>query len=491
MEKEGHKFLKTNKGGDKLIYKGYAYNVNRKDSTTTFWRCEQGRKKKTGSKKQDTTCSGSAKTELINGVVQVLEGNEHNHSSVPYRESVVEARNKAKDLAKTRIKPSQVIQEVTASSSAEITPYLPGKNAMQLLVKREQKKFKMKEPKTLQEVDFPMELTRTIEGSDFAVSQLIEGDDAIIIFMSRESLRYLHQAEYWISDGTFSTVPTILYQLYTIHGKVGRGEHSHVFPLAYCLLSGKSEQLYVTLFQEIQRFADSCDMEIETKLFITDFERAAINGFKSVFPNAEVNGCYFHFKQCLMKKLDKLGLRNRYCTNMIFWLDVNKLAALAFLPPEDIPSAFAELLPFLPSDPQFTEFLDYIDNTWVRGQLLSITSRGTERRSPVMYPPALWSVASRTELGIPRTQNIVESWHNRINTIIDRSHVGLYTLVEYLRKEEHQVHGTIKKLFNGTIINPTPPSLREREERIKTIIANKSSYETVEFLEALASNLSL
>ena len=30
-----------------------------------------------------------------------------------------------------------------------------------------------------------------------------------------------------------------------------------------------------------------------------------------------------------------------------------------------------------------------------------------------LFPPALWSVYDSTELGIPRTQNVVEAWHRR------------------------------------------------------------------------------
>ena len=49
--------------------------------------------------------------------------------------------------------------------------------------------------------------------------------------------------------GTFKTVPSILYQLYTIHGLVARGNNHHVFPLAYCIMSGKSEELYRIVFE--------------------------------------------------------------------------------------------------------------------------------------------------------------------------------------------------------------------------------------------------
>lgn len=40
--------------------------------------------------------------------------------------------------------------------------------------------------------------------------------------------------------------------------------------------------------------------------------------------------------------------------------------------------------------------------------------RGRTRKPP-MFSLELWSVAARVEVELPRTTNIVESWHSRLN----------------------------------------------------------------------------
>lgn len=53
-------------------------------------------------------------------------------------------------------------------------------------------------------------------------------------------------------DGTFKTVPNILYQMYTIHGRIGHGRDAKFFPLLWALMSGKSEEDYLLLFDAVK-----------------------------------------------------------------------------------------------------------------------------------------------------------------------------------------------------------------------------------------------
>jgi hypothetical protein len=53
-------------------------------------------------------------------------------------------------------------------------------------------------------------------------------------------------------DGTFKTVPTVFHQLYTIHALVG-GAKNFIFPMVYVLMTSRSEESYVRLFEELGR----------------------------------------------------------------------------------------------------------------------------------------------------------------------------------------------------------------------------------------------
>ena len=65
-----------------------------------------------------------------------------------------------------------------------------------------------------------------------------------MIFSTKEDLRHLNSANYWVMDGTFKIVPILFLQIYTIHASVGSDSNNWIFPLVYCLLTLKL-QLYM------------------------------------------------------------------------------------------------------------------------------------------------------------------------------------------------------------------------------------------------------
>lgn len=45
---------------------------------------------------------------------------------------------------------------------------------------------------------------------------------------------------------------------------------------------------------------------------MTDFELAAINSFRAAFPQSTARGCFFHHNQALWRRVQALGLQQRY-----------------------------------------------------------------------------------------------------------------------------------------------------------------------------------
>ena len=85
-----------------------------------------------------------------------------------------------------------------------------------------------------------------------------------------------------------------------------------MFPCAYLLLSGKTTEIYKSLLEELINAALKFKLVLRPELILTDFELAAINAFKFYFPNAQIIGCWFHYGQCLFKKLVAFGLKSQY-----------------------------------------------------------------------------------------------------------------------------------------------------------------------------------
>nr|CAD2164850.1 unnamed protein product [Meloidogyne enterolobii] len=66
--------------------------------------------------------------------------------------------------------------------------------------------------------------------------------------------------------------------------------------------------------------------------FVIDFEKAAEIALRTVFPAANIHGCFFHFKQSIWRKIQELGWTVKYKDEEEngFRLHLKMFAALTF-----------------------------------------------------------------------------------------------------------------------------------------------------------------
>lgn len=122
----------------------------------------------------------------------------------------------------------------------------------------------------------------------------------MLIFSTRESLHLLSNSMEWFADGTFSTVPHLFCQLYTLHVI-----HNHtVVPVVYALLPNKQRATYVKFLQELKNLQPG----LNPQHLMTDFEMAAIQAFELEFPLIQTTGCFFHLSQNVWRKVQNEGL---------------------------------------------------------------------------------------------------------------------------------------------------------------------------------------
>jgi len=112
--------------------------------------------------------------------------------------------------------------------------------------------------------------------------------DRFLIFTTDNNLQLMEQCEHWLCDGTFSCVPSIFHQLYTIRGI----NDSKVVPAVYKLLRNKKEDTYKRMFLAIKFLKP----QLNPKSMMFDFEKAAMNASKYVFPSINIKGCFIPFK---------------------------------------------------------------------------------------------------------------------------------------------------------------------------------------------------
>ena len=69
-----------------------------------------------------------------------------------------------------------------------------------------------------------------------------------------------------------------------------------------------------------------------------------MNAAKSVFPDASVTGCFFHYCKALKTNIEKRGLKTEYYRGSQLHRHVKSLAALAHLPIDSVEEGFLEVM---------------------------------------------------------------------------------------------------------------------------------------------------
>jgi hypothetical protein len=165
------------------------------------------------------------------------------------------------------------------------------------------------------------------------------------------------------------------------------------------------------------------------------------------------------------------------------------LFALAFVPSSEIPAAFDTLKSRMPSEADGV--VQWFEENYVLGKVRRQLQNGDIIRTPPLFPPQLWSVHDSMELGIPRTQNSIEAWHNRWNNLVGKAHVGIYTIIKEFQKEQQKVELQAESILRGEQRPKQKNSIIDRENRIATIFNDRANRTTMEYLRGIAHNISL
>ncbi len=96
--------------------------------------------------------------------------------------------------------------------------------------------------------------------------------------------------------------------------------------MIYAMLPDKSGDTYVRFFEEIKNRIVKSPTQ-----FTHDFEKGALNAIEACFDGVSINGCYFHFAQCLWKNMLKHKLSISYSKNPAIHHAFMSLECLAFL----------------------------------------------------------------------------------------------------------------------------------------------------------------
>lgn len=392
-------FVKSNKNKNLLLYGGFLHREDRKQNNTIYWRCVE------------SSCKGRIIT--INGEIKSQpKENSHNHVPDPCKIQCKMAVNKIKEAAvHTQNTPHDII------STVQIVPgvagAIPSVHHLKHTIRRVRTRNQCAPPipKTVSDLKIADEYTKTIKGEQFLIFDSGASQDRILIFSTENNLKLMDQSTNWLVDGTFKTVPSLFYQLFTIHVLIQQGDQT-VSPTIYALLTDKSQSTYTRFLKYLLEIKPS----LNPTSVIMDFEHASINAFKIVFPHAEQQGCFFHFSKCMWRQIQNVGLVENYINNANFALHIRMLAALAYVPPDNVINAYEEILEtqfYVENEDLVMPFLDYFEDNWVG----KITGRRKTRRQP-RHPIDIWNCHYSAKNGLPTTNNAVEGWHRGFTSVI-------------------------------------------------------------------------
>ncbi|KAF0748313.1 Uncharacterized protein FWK35_00023607 [Aphis craccivora] len=169
-----------------------------------------------------------------------------------------------------------------------------------------------------------------------------------------------------------------------------------------------------------------------------DFEISVINALKSIIgSHLTILGCFYHLCQNTPRRIQNLGLENKYRTDEDFSHFCAMLDSLAFLPLSHVKEGMNYIKTIVP--PGAENLISYFDSVYVSGPLRRI---GTDndlsirfRRLPPQFLPQMWNVHRSTLLDGSRTNNVFEGWDNRFNHLVGHKNPSIWKLLKNMKNE--------------------------------------------------------
>ncbi|POM62937.1 hypothetical protein PHPALM_27840 [Phytophthora palmivora] len=158
----------------------------------------------------------------------------------------------------------------------------------------------------------------------------------------------------------------------------------------------------------------AADDKIQPSMVVCDFEAGFEEVVKVQFPEDDVIGCYFHFKQACRRKLKALGVPDREVT---IAMSKGYLEMLTVIPHDKIEGPGTNYIQekikeacednrISYSDVLWGRFWQYFGNTWLK-----------------TYNPSVWNVFELDAGVVSRTNIPIERFNREINAALTAPHL--------------------------------------------------------------------
>ena len=278
-------------------------------------------------------------------------------------------------------------------------PVLPKFYSIRWQLQRAKSSMQPQIPDSIEDVEIDGPWGQTWMGEEFLLRNHARDcadrcDWDCFIFATEENLRVLQQCRDLYIDATFRTCPEPFSQVLTIMGNY----HGRHLTLVNCLMGQRTVGHYRHLMKALKRkIRQLTHNRFNPTNIVCDFEIPLLNAVQTEFPRSRHSGCYFHFCQCLWRKIQELGLARTYKQDLQLQKVIRKFMAIGYLPVVlvrnnfNILSQSRRVQNMVGIYDALNDWIGYIRNNYINGQ----------------FRPILWNVYERNM--DMRTNNWMES----------------------------------------------------------------------------------
>ena len=253
----------TVRGGFRAIYEGQEYGKTYVAEDTIDCKCIHQRK----------NCRARLLISRSEPPTVIQVKGEHNHMPKCEGELIADVayRTMLSMAIDTTLAPSSIYQEVLSGVPEQHRDFM--KTRRQCINNIQYTKRMHKAPEPVEtEMVIEGDLRHTVDGEDWVLYD--NPVEKMVVFASNSMLSQMSGAEVLLMDGMYE-VPSIGYQLYTIHALVGEA----TIPVAYALLPSKKTAIYDHMLTIILEAFDNRNIpRPNPDAVVIDFEIAASTG---------------------------------------------------------------------------------------------------------------------------------------------------------------------------------------------------------------------
>ena len=211
----------------------------------------------------------------------------------------------------------------------------------------------------------------------------------------------------------------------------------------------------------------------DSLVVITDLELAAVNALRRVL-KCSVQACFFHLSRCFGRKVQAARMQTRYSQDTEFATQAKMIAALAFVPPCDVESAFEVLADKIDKD--LEPVLDHMEDYFI----------GRQRRRGRANPRYnFWNLYECALQGWSRSNNGQEGWHYSFQVQLGGNHLSLWKVLDGIKREI--ALGKMRRLHISIGREGKQEAKYQRvTESIEKIAASYDKADVLQYLRSLA-----